>query len=353
MSEMVTSAGQVGFDFNRSEGRAYATLDWVVNSGAEFRKIFEDFGMEAQRRGRRRWVLRAVVDNEARIELGCLPSIEVDIPLYAINPASRDRLVLMAENVHRSEVPEWEEVSSFWQNPYTKEINPTEAIPTIEDRFRLTDQVSRDDVSELHRIWIPFGWSRSGVEKFIDGYQENPDIWFSGVRDVRSGKLISACQGEGITFANLYLVEGTEYGTLPGFEGQGLCTAAVIGLHAQILQKSLYKEKVIPLIYSELNMTTRADVIARKAGMSVPLVEGRAVSEPRQVLRRNVSVFDDHEPNDIRLEELGEDAEHFRDAYGMTFPYWRNFLAAILPREAIDRYYSEEQCQQILEKYHE
>ena len=353
MSEIITSAGSVGIDYNRSEGRVYQTLDCVVESASVLADTFSELKEEAFTRGRRRWVLRAVLENDARIELGDLEvsnNIEIDVPLSLIDPGSTRRLVILAENVHRSDVPEWQEVDSYWRKPYTREINPLQAVISIPEQFRLTDRLEQDDAPDLANIWTPFGWNLNGVREFINTCKENSNLWFSGVRN-SAGRLISACQGEGITFGGIFLVEGTEYGTLPRFEGNGLCTAAVIGLHAQILDESLYRRDQIPLIYSELNLSVRSDAVARKTGMEVPLIACRDNTLPYQVLRRNVSVVDHQEPNDLSLEELGDRREHYEQAYGETFRFWRNFVAGILPREAIDKYYLFEQCQEIIMHY--
>lgn len=350
MNEIITSTGTVGADYNRSEGRAYLTEERVLNCLETVLERFEDLRAEALAQGRRRWVFRGIF--EGRLD-GLVGSnlVEVNIPLSVIDSQSKRRLVILAGNIHRSEVPEWEEVYAYWQRLNRNPPNPLHCVASIPAQFRLTDRATLDDLEDLTEIWQPFGWTRTGVGKFIENYRQK-NIWFSGIRDTMSGRLISACQGESIEFTDLLLVEGTEYGTLSDFERKGLCTGAVVGLHAQILRDTLYQKSQIPLIYSELNMTVRSDVIARKAGMIVPDVEGNtSLTQPTQVLRRNVSILDRHGPNDLSLDELGTQAEYFRTAYGVTFPYWRNFIVGILTKEAIDRYYSKDQCREILNYY--
>lgn len=347
MSEFITSAGSVGADYNRSEGRAYFTEGEVICHPQLVRERFDDLRVEALSRGRRRWVYRAILEGELEKH----PFEEVNIPLSYLNQDSTRRLVILGENIHGSEVPEWESVYSFWQKPYKSEIDPLGCATSVLDQFELTKTVQENDIRDLVEIWRPFGWTTDGVRSFLD-IQNQPNIWFSGIREIFSGRLVSACQGEAICFGETLIVESTEFGTHLDFEGRGLCTAAVVGLNAQILSDSEHLSPALPLIYSELSMTSRSDTVARKAGMTIPLVEEQpGLIQPTQVLRRNVSVLDGYEVNGLELDQLGEHVEHFREAFGQNFRYWRNFIAGILPETAVNRYYSADQRQQILSYY--
>ncbi len=377
MSEIVTSTGVVGLDPFRSEGRVYETLGEVCTAPDQ---LMEEFGVVrglALDRGKRRWVLRAVVEEDVRSDIGDSNNIEVDIPVGLTDNRSSRRLIVLAENIHRSEVPEWEDVYRFWQEPYPKEIDPFGNLDSISEQFQLTRIANisnpwqhEEFLEDLFEIWRPFGWTRKGIQEFthkysnlyfVGGTKDDHGVWFSGVRDRSSRRLVSACQAESLYFGGVLTVELTEFGTKPDFQGKGLCSAAVTGLIAQVLRDTLYAGggylSSRPLIFAELNMTTRSDVIARKVGMTIPSVEGQTgLQSPTQVLRRNVSILDGYEPNDLRLVELvpqfgGPLADHFRDAYGENYPYWRNFIVGILPREAINRYYPFEQTERILAHY--
>lgn len=347
MSEFITSAGSVGADYNRSEGRAYLTEGEVICHPQLVRERFDDLRVEALNRGRRRWVYRAILEGELEKH----PFEEVNIPLSYLNKGSTRKLIILGENVHVSVVPEWESVYSFWQKPYKSEIDPLGCVRSVLDQFELTKSVQENDIRDLTEIWRPFGWTIDGIRSFLD-IQNQPNIWFSGIVERTSGRLVSACQGEGICFGETLIVESTEFGTHIGFEGRGLCTAAVVGLNAQILDDTEHLSTGLPLIYSELSMTSRSDTIARKAGMMIPLVEGQTgLMQPAQVLKRNVSILDGYETNGLELDQLGEDVEHFREAFGSNYRYWRNFIAGILPEAAVNRYYSADQRQQILGYY--
>lgn len=120
--------------------------------------------------------------------------------------------------------------------------------------------------------------------------------------------------------AGVQMFEGTEYGTLPSHTGHGLCTAAVIGLHAQILDRHYYgqQDRATPLILSEFSMSSRSDIVGRHAGMTIPYVEGSTGFEqtPFQVLRHNVSVQDGLARNDLSWRSWQhEQKAQYRDAF--------------------------------------
>ncbi len=394
ISEIITSAGSVGLDLYRSDGRAYKTQEKIYSNPEKLLGDLEDMNRTSRELGRRRWVLRGVARQPLAEDLVGNNQLEVSIPLSVLHGNYTDRLVMMANNVHRSDVPEWDEVYEFWQNPYPKEVNPVMNVYSIPEQFSVTNRIDDSDVEDLMEIWQPFGWTEIGIREFIKVKDAAVDqlrftqwdlerlehrewasrsarewtsmdvsnvhgLWFSGIRDRSTGRLVSACQAESIYFGGILLVEDTEFGTKADFQGMGLNTAAVTALNAQILSDTLYGKsrfnhrhsRRTPLIYSELSMTSRSDIIGRKAGMTIPLVEGRSgLEQPTQVIRRNVAVLDGQAPNDLSLNELGEQGGFYRESYGENFPYWRNFIAGVLTKGAIDRYYSKKQCEQILSR---
>ena len=382
MSEFITSAGLVGTDYYRSDCRAYRTEELIATSSEMVLDEISTLSRGAHSKGRRRWVWRGVVRRQVADDLVTIErfsrrhdnwrfpdmgKIEVIIPLSILGGNSSRRLLVIADNIHRSNIPEWQEVYDFWRQPYSREVNPVDRIKAIQSEFRMVNDVTEDDINDLVSIWRPFGWSENGVREFIERYYtqsgDSRDLWFSGVRNRSNNKLVSACQGESIHFGGIHLIEATEFGTEPSYEKRGLCTASASGLIAQILRDTFYetnnREKlhrsfITPLVYSELSMTTRSDVIARKVGMTIPLTEGiDGLNRPRQVLRRNVAVLDGHQPNNLSLEELVRALPHpdYAENLGNTYNYWRNFITGVLSREAIDRYYSEDQCRGILNYY--
>lgn len=233
-------------------------------------------------------------------------------------------------------------------------MQPLDRVQSIDfNQFFLSDQLNESDADRLAQIWQPFGWTRNGVSAFIQAQEDHFTGWFSGARERENGQLVSACMGEGLRLAGAYIVEGTEYGTLSGYEGNGLCTAVVSLLHAQVLNDTLYTTGNTPLIVSEFNMTSRSDIVGRHAGMTIPLVEGTSGLEdsPIQVLRRNVSVLDRYPANTtISWRDLGEARSTYRDAYRTTFGFWRNFIVGLLSRESIEKNYSQSQVTEMLSR---
>lgn len=349
----VSSTGEVGADLHRSEGRAYYNYPTIITDFDDLTTEFSQFRANAQTESRRRVVFRAIINEDVLQQLlsSDLPK-ELIIPLSQISSNDQNYVVILGENVHLSEIPEWGDVYQYWQHPNGSHKTPMDRVihATKVEGFQLTNQLTLADSPQLARIWAPFGWSEFGVRKFIESYQNNPNVWFSGVRDPETNLLVSACEGERLQMAGIDIVEGTEYGTLPGYEGLGLCTAAVTNLHAQILNDTVYTTGETPLIVSEFNMTSRSDIVGRHAGMTIPLVENTPGLEdsPIQVLKYNVSVLDRETPNNLNWRALGEERHTYRDAFRNPFRYWRNFIVGILPEASISTHYSREQVQQIL-----
>lgn len=343
--------GQILF---RNEGRAYWSYETRIDNFSELNKAYVDWQNTAKENGRRRTVLRARCSQEVVDQLleSNLPR-EVIIPLNTIWPESTDYLVVLGENVHASDIPEWSEVYNYWQHPNGSHKRPIDRITnaTQNEGFVVTNELSLEDVPQLQEIWRPFGWSRQAVIDFVNTYRDNPKLWFSGIRDPQTGRLVSACEAELANLAGISLVEGTEYGTLPGYEGMGLCTAAVTALHAQVLRDTYYQTGTAPLIMAEFNMTSRSDVVGRHAGISIPLVENTPGLEatPIQVLRMNVPVLDRLTPNTINYRDLGDQRTRYRDAYRHTYHrYWRNFIVGTLPLSSIEAHYNPQQVETIL-----
>ena len=351
-SEILTSMGTAGLpDYNRSEGRAYQTLPNVVDSWDEIVAAYNTLRCEAQRRGRRRFVLRAecsenvdVVSDEA------LPvPVEVVLPLRLVRPENHGNIIYAAENFHNSHVHgNYEDLASFWfQHNELGNLakTPLDRLRKLDDSFRLTNKLDQGDADDLYQLWKPFRWTRIGIEKFIQQRADN--MWFSGVRDQHTGRLVSACMGESLSFGSILAVEGTEYSTLPEYGGKGLCTAAVIGLNAQILNDTVNDRGEYPIIIAEFNLASRSDMVGYAAGMHLPnLLDPFS---PMQVLKKNVSVLDGLGPNDVKWGELGEQRGHFRDAFRTTYRYWRDFVPGVLPLHNIKKYYDENQRKEILD----
>lgn len=364
-SKQVTSVGRAGErNYTRSDGRAYWTLDEVCSSAQSLIHQFEDFQTKSLEHQRRRTVMRVRCTEQVFQELTAQNSlpVEVAIPLNLVDNTTSDYVLIIAQNQHDSAVPEWPEVYDFWSKPKEIRLTPVQRVERIHNsgKYQLCSTLTLEDAERLQQIWAPFGWDLDGVIDFINELPSSKTKWFSGVRDIKTHKLVSACMGELLEFAGIRYVETTEYGTYVSqsyglrsrenqngsqnnYEGQGLCTAVVSALHAQILRDTLYTDNIPVLIGAELNMTSRSDVLARNLGYTAPGVENnRTLPGPIQVLRYNVAVEDRGEPNHLQ--------PHTQNSSWRTenYQYWRNFIMGVLPRNTIDTYYSPEQVQHIL-----
>lgn len=335
----ITSAGQVGPDFHRSDGRAYLIIDErVIDPNSLLVKIRE-FSSTANSAGRRRWAARFRATQEViREVLQHLP-VEARIPLSLVDPNTTDEILMLGKNVHTSTIPEWGEVYAFWQDEKGNS-SPTQRVEKVwREGFGLTDEVTEADAQALTEIWGPFGWTEEGVLELIRRLPYDPNRWFSGVVERSSNRVVAACIGERLSFGGVDWCEGTEYGTARNFRGNGLGTAAVVNLQAQMVESTRSRSREIPLIVAELNTAprVRADILARHTGMIVPYVQGvpGLESSPTQILKRNVSIIDDDDPNDLDPTELGEAYPHYREAFGENYSFWRNFIVGVLPDNTI------------------
>lgn len=341
--EVIPSVGSLGEDPARLEGRGYANLPEVICDAASLVEYFEDFDSRMRGQGRRRTVVRgvALAHEFQQAEKWGLPT-EASVNLSVIGGSPELELFVAARNHHDwPGVPEWDRVYQDWQRP-NRARTPLDRIQGLNHGdFQLTSKLLESDAPRLAKIWRPFGWTEAGVQSFIHDYQNSPGAvgWFSGVRERQSGQLVSACKGEQLDLAGVKLIEGTEEGTLDRFGGKGLCTAAVIMLHSQIINS--FSERNRPLIFAETNLTSRADIVSRHAGMTAPGVEGiSTLRGPRQVLQANVSVLDGGPENSLNSPHL--------EKLSPTYRFWRNFLFVVLPRKTIENDYSSKSRQEML-----
>jgi len=351
---LLSSTGVAGaVEIFRPAGRAYQTLNNRVTDPAQFLGAMENVSRVADENGRRRWVLRARTTPDVIQDLnkvGVKPS--VNLPLSEIGLGS-DSLITVDHNAHASDVPEWDAVYADWKKDRTHP-DPVDQVNQMPTGFSLTRSFGIQDRETLYELWKPFGWTREKISNFIDTYQANDALWVSGVRD-ENGQLASACMGEALVFDGIYMVEATEFGTRVDLRRKNLSALALIGLNAQIIQRARYEEGHMPLIISEYNMdpNSRSDNVGRKTGMTIPGVENvQDLTEPTQVLSRNVAVLDGGKPNDLAFHSLSdEDKQKYRNAYRDPFKYWRNFIVGMMTENNMDRYYSQEQVTQILSKF--
>ena len=355
-----TSVGTAGIDFLRSFGRAYFNVEQRIADQTVFQHTYETFTKESLEHGRRRHVFRARVSEEvgAVVENGNYP-LEVALPLHAIDDATTDHIIVVADDIESISVPEWNAVYQYWRSPFTHDMSfdrMTRAVDHGGTQFHLTNQPNEQDIDTLAKLWFAFGWTRPQISDYVQARSfDTGSAWFSGVRDRTTNQLVAACCGEQLNLSGVSIVESTEWATAAGYEGHGLCQASVTGLIAQILADTEYAGRGTPLIMGEFNMTSRADMVARSVGMTIPYVEGVHGLEntPRQVMRQNVSVFDRHPRNNRSFSSLQESERvWFRDAYrGVPYTYLRNFIVGMLPKSRINTLYTKNAVENILSMY--
>lgn len=347
----ITSTGKIGMDLERSDGRAYLTMSEIVTNPDDLILAYTDLSEQSEQYGRRRKVLRARCSNEVILALTEQDpnAFEVAIPLRLFEEKTEDYLIVMGANVHPSPVPEWDAVYQYWESQNGQSRTPVQIVEQLPTQFQLVQTFNESDVPELRKLWNAFGWSKEGLMQLRQNAGNG--ITFSGVRDMETGKIVSATMGEILSVAGVNLAETTEYSTDPKYRKLGLCTASVIGLSAQLLNK-LEGLGGIPLIFAELNMSSRSDIVARHAGFTIPGVEGEpGLTTPHQVLRANVAVLDGMPANNLNWRDLGSDRNAYRAAFAFPHRYTRNFVAGTLTAESIRMNYSGKDRARILARY--
>jgi len=334
-AEAFTSTGRPGEAEARSFGRYYQTALLPINELPELMQKFD--GLRQSSNGYRRLVFRGLVSRnvfEQSIKAG-LP-VEAAIPMDIVN-GHDDMIVFLAENSHPSP-PQGNDITALVDNRNNHKP-PMEKISAIIGKgYRLTKKLKESDQENLFALWNRFGWSREGIVDFIRKIEAgHNNLWFSGIRNA-AGEIIAASQAEAIEFAGIKYIETTEYSTLDGFEGQGLCTASVSGLIAQLLAETEYSASNngnLTVIAAEFNTSSTSAAVGASAGIIVPEVQG-----VDQILKYNVGVVDGAGSNGIFESEADEN--------GIPFRFLRNFAVAVLPKENIASYYSPQQVETVI-----
>ncbi|MBI3443370.1 GNAT family N-acetyltransferase [Candidatus Woesebacteria bacterium] len=210
-----------------------------------------------------------------------------------------------------------------------KEVRfPLERVHTItEQGYTFVRHIPEDQVDQVHALWgETFGWERQEVDNLrrrLITADSNPssqrDVWFSAIRD--NGTIISVAMAERLSIPSangtLDLVESTEWRTRDEHAGNGLMTATLGALNAQILSDLRDNPNRLPLIYAECNFQSRSDRAGHGAGFRIPeIINGYAAP---QILAQNVLVRDGQPVEEGKLRDF-------------TFMY--------LPVEAIQKHYN-------------
>lgn len=335
-----TSLGEVNRPERRSFGREYITLGNAINDGREL--VTNILKFLPHTIGARRFVMRGLLSEEvirSGRKLG-LP-IEAAIPMDMVT-GNQDgsAIVYIAKNNHHS--------PRQGENPreYIKSRNngrtPLERARSLDKKFVPVNTLQNDDADQLFNLWERFGWTRDEINNFIIRIQnKEPNLWFSGIRDIKTGKLVSVCNAEAIEFAGIKYIETTEYSTDKNFENQSLSTTAVSSLIAQVLKDTFYdpNREYIPVITAEFNTSSTSPAVGASAGFVMPEFEGTD-----SILSYNVAVKDNSPPNSIFVRSKKTDR-------GIPYSMLRDFALAVLPINNIQQLYPPEAVNEIINLY--
>lgn len=285
-----------------------------------------------------RTIFRGLVNEDVMRHLsnnGLQPYLEVAFPVAEFT-GDNSWLVYMANNQPGRELLVPREVMIEETNVQKRDTAlPLERVQSItEQGYTFASHIPEDQVDQVHSLWgETFGWERHEVDnlrrRLITGRQTSPsqrDVWFSAIRD--NGTIISVAMAERLSIPSaegrLDLVESTEWRTRDEYAGNGLMTATLAALNAQILSDFQDNPNGLPLVYAECNFQSRSDRAGHGAGFRIPERTER-YSVP-QILTQNVLVRDGQPIEEGRLRDF-------------TFMY--------LPVEAIQNQYSPTQVSSI------
>lgn len=199
--------------------------------------------------------------------------------------------------------------------------NQREVITPLVERVRkvlgrgyaFIDFIPENRVDQVHALWgETFGWERHEVDNLrrrldANRYQEPfcRDVWFSAIRD--NGNIISVAMAERLQIpasnGGLDLVESTEWRTRDNYAGNGLMTATLVALNAQILTDLQSNPNGLPLIYAECNFQSRSDRAGHGAGFHIPDRTNEGYPAP-QILVQNVLVRDGQPVEEGKLRDF-------------------------------------------------
>ena len=336
-----SSLGEVGKPEDRTFGRKYLTVNRALNTGFELVDEFARFLPETL--NSRRFVMRSLLSDDAvnyAKHIG-LP-IEAGIPMSLVtgNEQEKSTIVYIAKNRHDSP-RQGENPREFIKNRSNGRI-PVDRARNLPNEYLPTRNLTDNDAAELYNLWERFGWEPNEIKSFIKRVQNKENnLWFSGIRDIKTGKLIAVCNAEAIEFAGIRYIETTEYSTNIDYEGQHLSTTAVSALIAQILKDVYYEnnDDLIPVITAEFNTSSTSPSVGASAGFIIPDIDGID-----GILSYNVAVRDNGAPNKVFNDSKKSDR-------GIPYSQLRDFALAVLPINKIQELYPPEVVGEIINYY--
>lgn len=364
--EIVTSTGTVDTIEERSFNRVYLTDGQTYTNTAELLESFnrvltyDSTVQPVLRRVFRTFATRIVVQELLQREYGTsAPTsagarLEMVLELEQFLPeserATEDRyLITLAQNFHPNEITDSEIArgASFVQRSWARDVRPVEAgIEHIETQgYQLSREISEADSHRLTELWGPtFGWSRTQVEKFIHTYRDNPNLWFSGVRDAQ-GILVAACMAEAVKIGDYWYVELTEWIA----KTPGTASKMISGLIVQVLDRlGTQPGQRLPIIAAEMNLhhVNAAAVGSPGAGVSaglvLPISHHVALGGSENILRHNVQV---EAGRPVSEPMIGENI--------MSGAELNNFMMGVLPHVIFERYFTPATIAAVMNHYKE
>ncbi len=341
-AEINSSLGEVNRVEDRSFGRKYKTFGAPINSAEEVLGGYREVLREFKGHSARRMVMRSLMSQDAinAARKYGLP-MEAGIPMHLVTGLDDgSAIVYIARNSHDS--------PRQGSNPreYIKHRGngrtPLERARQLPEKYKPVNRLEENDGPALFALWERFGWTMDEIHNFIKRTQSGEkNLWFSGIRDKETGRLVVASNAEAIEFAGVRYIETTEYSTDKDYENQGLCTTAVSALIAQVLKDTRYNsaDDLIPVITAEFNTSSTSPSVGASAGFVIPQFAGTD-----GILSYNVAVGDNASPNEVFA---GSDLQDRGISYGNL----RDFALAVLPIAQIDILYPENAVNEIINFY--
>lgn len=246
-----------------------------------------------------RSVFRGIVSQEVVSSLmssDFVPSIEVALPIEEFD-GSNSWLLYVARNTReRTSIRPISEMVEATEKLRIGGRTPVEKVEQVRSEgFVFRDSFDPSQIGQLHDLWgYTFGWEPEEIQALhtrlrmgVESGDRN--VWFNSIED--NGVIVCAAMGERLELpsanGSLSLVESTEWRTHDSYVGQGLMSANLSMLNAQILSDMSGEH---PLIYAECNFQSHAERSGAGAGFRVP---GREASYGvAQMLIQNVLVRD-------------------------------------------------------------
>lgn len=339
---ILSSTGRLGVSRRQYE-RLYVNSTSFSSDPVEIKEIFQRLIAIGERNQQKigRIIFRGLVNDSIiqHIASNDLQAhLEVAFPVAEFT-GDNSWLIYMAQNrPGRESIVPREIMIDETSNIQTQKLMPPVARvqSMIEKGYSFTNLISAHQVDHVYALWgETFGWERQHVDNLKKRLLNNKckdssdrDIWFAGACD--NGTIICAAMAERLTIpaalGQLDLIESTEWRTKDEYSGNGLMTATVALLNAQILSDLKDSTDGLPLICAECNFQSRSDRVGVGAGFRIP---GRVIGDftVPQILVQNVLV---------------------RDGQPIDTSKLRDFTFMYLPVETMKTHYSPMQAEAIM-----